>query len=158
MLISLFFSLTWSTESEKSEIQEMGKCEKPVVINIISFKGDTINVSETVRRDSTFDGVHFEYSYESIGKELYYKDSVVYPDETYEIAEKHGSLTKFRYKSGEEHYSQYDNEGKIIKSYIINMEENTKLYDEKGNLLPYYESVCGDTVFLETRLLNGGWF
>ena len=53
-------------------------------------------------------------------------------------------------------FIQYDREGKIIKSYFINTED--KLYDEKGNLLPYYESVRGDTVFLETRLLNGGWF
>ncbi len=99
-----------------------------------------------------------EYSYESIEKDLYFKDSVVYLDGTYEIAEKHGSLIRFRSESGEEHFNQYDREGKIIKSYIINMEENTKLYDEEGNLLPYYESVRGDTVFLETKLLNGGFW
>ena len=58
-------------------------------------------------------------------------------------------------KNGE-HFIQYDRERKIIKSYFINTED--KLYDEKGSLLPYYESVRGDTVFLETRLLNGGWF
>ena len=52
--------------------------------------------------------------------------------------------------------TRYDREGKIIKSYFINTED--KLHDEEGNLLPYYESVRGDTVFLETRLLNGGWF
>jgi hypothetical protein len=66
------------------------------------------------------------------------------------------SAIRFRSESGEEHFNQYDREGKIIKSYLINTED--KLYDEKGNLLPYYESVRGDTVFLETRLLNGGWF
>ena len=109
-----------------------------------------------MRNDLTFEGVRLEYSYESIEKNLYFKDSVVYLDGTYEIAEKHGSLTKFRYKSGEEHFIQYDREGKIIKSYLINTED--KLYDEKGNLLPYYESVRGDTVFLETRLLNGGFW
>ena len=54
--------------------------------------------------------------------------------------------------------TRYDRERKIIKSYFINTEDKTKLYDEEGNLLPYYESVRGDTVFLETRLLNGGWF
>ena len=52
--------------------------------------------------------------------------------------------------------TRYDRERKIIKAYFINTED--KLYDEEGNLLPYYESVRGDTVFLETRLLNGGWF
>ena len=52
--------------------------------------------------------------------------------------------------------TRYDRERKIIKAYFINTED--KLYDEEGNLLPYYESVRGDTVFLETRLLNVGWF
>ncbi|MBQ9225197.1 MAG: hypothetical protein IJ177_03285 [Fibrobacter sp.] len=156
-IFSLFSFFTLATASEKSASKE-AECEKPVVENIVAFNGDTIKVNRTVRNDLTFEGVRLEYSYESIEKDLYFKDSVVYLDGTYEIAEKNGSLTKFRYKSGEEHYSQYDNEGKIIKSYIINMEENTKLYDEEGNLLPYYESVRGDTVFLETRLLNGGFW
>ena len=156
-IFSLFSFFTLATASEKSASKE-AECEKPVVENIVAFNGDTIKVNRTVRNDLTFEGVRLEYSYESIEKDLYFKDSVVYLDGTYEIAEKNGSLTKFRYKSGEEHYSQYDNEGKIIKSYIINMEDKTKLYDEKGNLLPYYESVRGDTVFLEIRFLNGGWF
>lgn len=152
----LFSFFTLATASEKSASKE-AEYENPVVENIVAFNGDTIKVNRTMRNDLTFEGVRLEYSYESIEKDLYFKDSVVYLDGTYEIAEKHGSLIRFRYKSGEEHFSQYDSHGSIVKSYIINMEEKSSLYDEKGNLLPYYESVRGDTVFLETRLLNGGW-
>lgn len=149
------FTLTTASEEYSPKGTKFGKS---VVINIISFKRDTIKVNEAVRRDSTFDGVHLEYSYESVGTDLYFKDSVVYPDGTYEIAEKHGSLMRFRYISGEEHFNQYDNHGKIIKSYIINMEDKARLKDKNGNLLPYYKSVHGDTVSLETKLLDKGWF
>ena len=154
---SLFSFFTLATASEKSASKE-AECEKPVVENIVAFNGDTIKVNRTVRNDSTFEGVSLVYSYEGIGNEEYQKDSVVNPNGTYNIQELLPLWSRFRSESGEEHFFQYDNEGKIIKSYIINMEDKTKLYDEEGNLLPYYESVRGDTVFLETRLLNGGFW
>ena len=66
IFFSMFALFTLTTASE--EYSPKGtKFGKSVVINIISFKRDTIKVNEAVRRDSTFDGVHLEYSYESVG-------------------------------------------------------------------------------------------
>ena len=143
------YDSTYNSEIKSKETEN----EEPVVKNIVAFNGKSVRVKETLGTDSI---VSLVYSYEGIGNEEYQKDSVVNPNGTYNIRELLPLWSRFRSESGEECFLQYDREGKIIKSYLINTED--KLYDEEGNLLPYYESVRGDTVFLETRLLNGGFW
>jgi hypothetical protein len=144
------YDCTYNSEIKSKETEN----EEPVVKNIVAFNGKSVRVKETLGTDSI---VSLVYSYEGIGNEEYHKDSVVNPNGTYNIYESLPLWARFRYESGEEHFIQYDREGKIIKSYFINMESKAKLYDEKGNLLPYC-NIRGDTVFLETRFLNGGFW
>ena len=139
LLISLFFSLTWSSEPRKSEIQEMGK-EK-----IIRGK-DTIEVN--IRMQKTGQRLFFLKSGEGITI-----DSTVNPDGTYHVEEKQRFSERYRMESGEQTFYFFDKNRKLIQRYSIGTEK-TQLYDDKGVLLPIYKEVRGDTVFYNIDYFN----
>ena len=143
LFILLLLAYTWSSELEKSEIQEIGN-EKLV------YGKDTIEVNVYMDKQKMRTTFHKSGNGVTI-------DSVVYSDGTYYIDEQRGQMTRHREESGEQTFFIYDNENHLIQIFSLG-KGKARLYDDKGKLLPIYKEIRGDTIFWNLDYKDDGKF
>jgi hypothetical protein len=143
LFILLLLAYTWSSELEKSEIQEIGN-EKLV------YGKDTVHVKVRMQRIG-----QTQYFHKS-GKEVEI-DSTVNPNGTYYVSEHRGLLMRYREESCEQTFHLFDEQHHLIQCYTIGMKKE-KIYDKNGNLYPVFKEVRGDTVFWDLDYKDDGKF